>query len=298
MEKSAMVIINPSSGKEMASEFEGKIKEVLKADYPNLVILHTEAKGDATRFAKKAGQEGFDLVVTLGGDGTVNETVNGLAEFEKSPILGIIPMGTVNDLARSLDIPLDPEKAIELLTQGKQKKIDIGQVNGQYFSNILGIGKASKAVHDVDSEEKSKLGALAYVKAIASEILEDHVFPVKIEMDKQDWEGNVAVVLVGLIDSLGGIKSIVSDVEKGDGYFHIFAIKRLNVSKLINMAPALISGAIKKSDNVEYFKSKTIKIKTLNNLKQESDFDGEQGPDLPLELKILPRRIAVICNEK
>lgn len=193
---------------------------------------------------------------------------------------------------------MEPEKAIELLVKGQHKAVDIGQVNGRYFTNVLGIGKATKAVHDVDIKEKSKLGALAYVKAIASEILEDDFFPIKIDMDDKSWEGDVAVVLVALIDSLGGNKSVLSDVEKGDGYFHIFAIKRLNFSKLVNMAPALLSGAIEKSENVEYFKSKTIHMKALNSVKQESDIDGEKGPDLPLELKILPRRLTVICNEE
>lgn len=298
MKKSALVIINPTSGKEEAPNYEEKLNETLTKEYSNVVIKHTKGEGDATQFAKEAGQEKYDLVVALGGDGTVNETVNGLAGFDQPPVLGIIPMGTVNDLARSLKIPLAPEKAIELLVKGQHKAVDIGQVNGRYFTNVLGIGKATKAVHDVDIKEKSKLGALAYVKAIASEILEDDFFPIKIDMDDKSWEGDVAVVLVALIDSLGGNKSVLSDVEKGDGYFHIFAIKRLNFSKLVNMAPALLSGAIEKSENVEYFKSKTIHMKALNSVKQESDIDGEKGPDLPLELKILPRRLTVICNEE
>ena len=298
MKKSALVIINPTSGKEEAPNYEEKLNETLTKEYSNVVIKQTKGEGDATQFAKEAGQEKYDLVVALGGDGTVNETVNGLAGFDQPPVLGIIPMGTVNDLARSLKIPLEPEKAIELLVKGQHKAVDIGQVNGRYFTNVLGIGKATKAVHDVDIKEKSKLGALAYVKAIASEILEDDFFPIKIDMDDKSWEGDVAVVLVALIDSLGGNKSVLSDVEKGDGYFHIFAIKRLNFSKLVNMAPALLSGAIEKSENVEYFKSKTIHMKALNSVKQESDIDGEKGPDLPLELKILPRRLTVICNEE
>lgn len=298
MKKSAMVIINPTSGKEQAPNYEEILKKTLKEQYSNVVIQHTKDEGDATRFAKEAGQEQYDLVVSLGGDGTVNETVNGLAGFDHPPVLGIIPMGTVNDLARSLNIPMDPEKAIELLIKGQQKTVDIGQVNGRYFTNVLGIGNATKAVHDVEIKEKSKLGVLAYIKAIANEILEDYVFPIKLDMDDQSWEGDVAVVLVALIDSLGGNKSVFSDVEKGDGHFHIFAIKRLNFSKLVNMAPALLSGAIEKSENVEYFVSKTINIKALNNQKQESDIDGEKGPDLPLELKVLPRRLTVICNEE
>lgn len=294
MGKSAMIIINPTSGKEKAAEFENKIKNAIKKEYPNLVVEHTKGKGDATKFAKSAGEKGFDLVVSLGGDGTVNETVNGLAVFEEPPVLGIIPMGTVNDLARALNIPINPDKAIEILTKGFHKKIDIGLANDRYFTNILGFGKAAKAIHDVDIEEKSKIGALAYVKAVAKEILEDDIFSVKLEMDNEIWEGEVAVIIIALIDSLGGLRTVLSDAELGDGNFHIFAVKRLNISKIMNMAPSLILGKTSNSDNVKYFKSKTIKIKTPGKDKQETDVDGEKGPNLPLELKVLERHLTVI----
>jgi len=296
MEKSAVIIINPSSGREKALEYEEKIKSTIKIDYPNLSVKYTEGEGDATRFAGDAGENRIDLVVSVGGDGTVNEIVNGLAGFENPPILGIIPLGTVNDFARSFNIPFQPEEAIELLIKGVQKKADIGIANDKYFTNILGVGNPVEAVHNVDSDEKLKIGSLAYVKAIASEMLDDTIFPIRLEMDEIDWEGNVAVLLVALIDSLGGMKFILSDVDKGDGNFHIFAIEKLNIPELINMAPSLILGDISNSENVKYFKSKNLKIRTLNHDYRESDIDGEKGPELPLELKVLPKHLTIISG--
>lgn len=296
MKKSSMIIINPVAGKEDAEKYEDMIKKTVETKYDNILVKYTEGEGDASKFAKAAAKDNFDLIISVGGDGTVNETVNGLAEFEHPPILGIIPMGTVNDLARALNIPLEPEKAVELLVTGIEKKIDIGIVNNRTFTNILGVGKATKAIHDVNSDDKAKLGSLAYAISIAKEIIGDDIFPVKLEMDEEDWEGDVSVIIVGLIDSLGGFKFPLVDVEVGDGMFHIFAIKRLNVSKLIKMAPSLTLGKIKNSENVKYFKSKKIKIKALNNNKYESDIDGEKGPELPLELKILPKHLGVISG--
>lgn len=297
MGKSAMIIINPTAGKEKAASYEDIIKEELQANDTKLVIKYTKGEGDATKFAREACEANFDLVVSLGGDGTVNETVNGLASFDKPPLLGIIPLGTVNSLARALHIPMNPEKAIELLKNEYYKKIDVGLVNGRYFTNVLGVGQAAKAVYDVDIQEKTKFGPLAYVMAVGAKILKDDVFPVKLEMDEEIWEGEVSVIIIGLIDSLGGIKAILSDIEIGDGTMHILAIKSLSVDKLIGMTPSLAFGNITDSKNVKYFQTKTLKLETLNNIKYESNIDGDEGPKLPLSIEVLTKHVRVISKE-
>ena len=296
MSQSLMIIINPSAGKEKAGDYEVAIKETLKDLYSDVKVKYTKGAGDAQKFARQAAKEHYDLVVALGGDGTVNETVNGLAPFDQPPILGIVPMGTVNDLARALNIPINPDKAIELLATAQAKKIDLGKANDRYYTNMLAIGRAAQAIHNVDIKEKSMIGPLAYIKAVVKEILEDDIFSVKLDMDQESWEGEAALVMVGLIDSLGGLKSVLPDVEVGDGQLHILVIKRLNVSKVMNMAPSLLFGKAKESDNVEYFKSKALKIQALDSDIHESDVDGEKGPDLPLLIEILPQHIGVISK--
>ena len=296
MEKLAMIIINPSAGKEKAKEFEDTIIKELESNYSKIEVRYTKGAGDATKFAKDASKNNYDLVVALGGDGTVNETVNGLAGFDKPPTLGIIPMGTVNDLARALKIPMQTERAIKLLSSGHTKQIDIGLANDRYFTNVLAVGNAAKAIHNVDVEEKSRIGPLAYVIAVAKEILEDDNFTINLEMDNENWTGDISVLIIGLIGSFGGNSSILSNVGVGDGNFHIFAIKRLNVAEVLKMAPSLIMGRISESDNVSCFSSKNIKISTKDSKVFESDVDGERGPDLPLTLKLLSQHLTVISN--
>lgn len=298
LKKSALVIINPSSGKEQATEYEEQIRETLQDAYSEITVKYTEGEGDATRFAKEAAENNYDFVVSLGGDGSVNETVNGLAPFNNPPKLGIIPMGTVNDLARSLNIPMKPVDAIKLLVSGIETKIDVGMANDEiYFTNILGIGSTAKAIHQVDSAEKSKIGPIAYLKAIGKEIMDDRTFPIKFEMEEHTWEGDVSVVLISLIDSLGGIKTIVNEVENGDGNFHIFAFKHLNLTELAKMTPSILMGKLKESENVQYFKTRQVNITTSAGETQESDIDGEQGPNLPLNLKVLQQHITIISNK-
>ena len=298
MRKSAMIIINPVAGKEEAVSYGEIIREALKYKYTNLLVKHTKGEGDAKKFASQACEENFDLVVCLGGDGTVNETVNGLAGFEKRPMLGIIPLGTVNNLAGALNIPDEPKKAIELLKSGYYKEIDVGQANDKYFTNSLGIGNLATAVYDVDPEEKTKLGPLAYVKAVGKEILKDDDFSLRLEMDDETWEGEVSVIIITLLDSIGGFKSIISEAEIGDGKMHVFAIKSLDLSKLIAIMPYLVTGSISDSKNIKYFKTENLKVKVLDNNQYKSNIDGDEGPNLPLEMKILPRHLRVISKEK
>ena len=296
MKKSAMIIINPTAGKEEAGKYEDKIKDTLKRDYEKILVKYTKGEGDAREFAKRASKDGFDLLVSLGGDGTVNEIVNGLAILDNPPLLGIIPMGTINNLAKSLEIPIETEEAIELLLSGVEREIDIGRVEDTYFVSSISIGRAAEAINEVKIEDKSKLGSMAYIVSIAKELMEDDIFPVEIQMDDKTWQGELALIIVGVADSLGGFKSILGDVEIGDGNFHILAIKILDIPKLMTMTTSLILGEIEDSDNVRYFTSKDIKIRALDKKVHGSLIDGEKGPNLPFELKVFPRHLTVITG--
>ena len=98
----------------------------------------------------------------MGGDGTVNEGISGLAELDYRPTFGFFPLGTVNDLARALGIPLDAEEAIQNLDINKVKPLDIGKINDQYFMNVVAIGTIPESINNVDSEDKTKWGKFAY----------------------------------------------------------------------------------------------------------------------------------------
>lgn len=296
MRKSAMIIINPSSGKERAAEFEDKIRKGIGKGYENLEVRYTKGKWDATRYAKEAGDKGFQLVVALGGDGTVNETVNGLAGFDDPPVLGIVPMGTVNDLARALHIPLNPEDAIDLLEDGDIRRIDVAKANDRYYTNTLAIGKIPSAIHNVDSDEKAKLGPLAYFIASARELAKDASFGVSLSMDDGSWEGDIEVLAAGLLDTIGGFREILPKAHMGDGMLNILVFKKLDILEAIKISPSVLMGKLEDKDIIEYFRSKTLHISTPAGISIESDVDGEKGPDLPLEIEVLPGKLRVITG--
>jgi len=296
MKKSAMIIINPSSGKERAAEFEDRIRKVIGEDYEYLEVRHTKGKWDATRYAKEAGEKGFQIVVALGGDGTVNETVNGLAGFDDPPVLGIVPMGTVNDLARALQIPQDPEDAIDLLKDGYIRRIDVAKANDRYYTNTLAIGKIPSAIHNVDSDEKSKLGPLAYFIASARELAKDASFGVSLSMDDGNWEVDIEVLAAGLLDTIGGFREILPKVHMGDGMLNILVFRKLDIMEAIKISPSVLMGNLEDNDNVDYFRSRRLQISVAEGSSIESDVDGEKGPDLPLDIEVLPGKLRVITG--
>lgn len=109
------LIVNPSSGGEKATGYLGLMKTQLSRMFEEVIVKETEKQGDAVSFAQEAASQGHEAVFCMGGDGTVNETINGLASAGKNVSFGFVPLGTVNDLARAIGIPLDPDQAISML---------------------------------------------------------------------------------------------------------------------------------------------------------------------------------------
>ena len=144
MRKRARIIYNPTSGKEM---FKRALPDVLikleKAGYETSAYA-TERAGDATKEAERALEQEYDLLIVAGGDGTLNEVVNGIAEQPNRPKLGIIPMGTVNDFGRALHLPSNIMKAVDVIVNGHTTQVDIGKMNSRYFINLAAGGKLTE----------------------------------------------------------------------------------------------------------------------------------------------------------
>src|SRR5699024_2763306 len=160
--KKARIIYNPTSGREV---FKKELPTVLQmfeqAGYETSTHATTCA-GDATKAANDATEREFDVIVAVGGDGTINEVSNGMADHEKRPRLGIIPQGTTNDFARALRILLDVNKVANIILNDTSMLLDIGKLNDQYFMNIAGGGRLPVLTYEVPSKLKTMLGQFAY----------------------------------------------------------------------------------------------------------------------------------------
>lgn len=296
MMKRARIIYNPTSGREAFKKELPAVLEKLELAGYEASAHATTGEGDATNAARLAVERKYDIVIAAGGDGTINEVINGLAEQEYRPKLGVIPVGTTNDFARALTIPRDSiQKAVDVIIEDKTMLLDIGKVNSQYFINIAGGGKLTELTYDVPSKLKTMLGQLAYyVKGI--EMLPFlKPAPVKIEYDGNKIEEDIMLFLISNTNSVGGFEKLAPDACLNDGYFDLLILRKTNLAEFVRIASLALRGAHLEDSHVIYTKAKHIKV--VPEDKMQLNIDGEYGGLLPGEFYNLQQHIEFFVPE-
>lgn len=286
--KKAMLIINPTSGGEKALDYKEKLENKAKEYFEYVETKITEKAKDATAFADEASKENYEAVIVFGGDGTVNEVISGIAEKDYIPKLGIIPGGTGNLITKLLEISQDIDEAIDQLDFNKTNAIDIGKANKSYFGYIFSVGSLPEAIHNVEIEDKTKYGVLAYAINTIKSVIKDEVFNIKIETENGSYEGKASQVLV-LLSNYYADKKIFE--ENKDGYANILILKNASIISKLSLIPDLLKGDIVENDNIEYIKAKDITISS--DTKLESDIDGDRSDDLPVKITVLGNHIEI-----
>lgn len=289
--KRARIIYNPTSGREI---FKKNLAEVLQrleeAGYETSCHA-TTCEGDATKAARVAVERKYDLVIAAGGDGTINEVVNGMAEQEYRPKLGIIPCGTTNDFARAVHIPRDVQAAVDIIIQGDTIPVDIGRFNDKYFINIAGGGRLTELTYEVPSKLKTMLGQLAYYLKGIEMLPSIKSTEVSIEYDGKLYEGEAMLFLVGLTNSVGGFERLAPDASINDGLFSLLILKKTNLADFIRIASLAVRGEHIHDPHVIYTQANRIKVTSKE--KVQLNLDGEFGGLLPAEFVNLYRHLEV-----
>ncbi len=293
--KKARIIYNPTAGREA---FKKELPEVLerleKAGYETSAHA-TTGEGDASLAATHACKNKFDLLVAVGGDGTINEVVNGVAKEDYRPKIGIIPAGTTNDFARALDIPRNILKATDIILEDHSMHIDIGQVNEQYFINIAAGGELTELTYEVPSKLKTVLGQLAYyVKGM--EML-PFVKPThtRIEYDDEVIDEEIMLFLLSNTNSVGGFEKLAPKAKINDGYFDLLILRKTNIPEFIRVATQLLRGAHLDDPNIIYAQAKDVKV--IPHDRMQLNIDGEYGGLLPGEFHNFQQHIEFFIPE-
>ncbi|MET3562073.1 diacylglycerol kinase (ATP) [Enterococcus rotai] len=300
MMKKARVIYNPTSGKELVKKNLADILSVVEeCGYETSAFATTPEENSAKNEARRVAELGFDLIVAAGGDGTINEVVNGIAPLEKRPTMAIIPAGTTNDYARALKIPRDNIlKAAEVIKKNQTVKMDIGKAQDSYFINIAAGGHLTELTYEVPSELKSIFGYLAYL-AKGAEML-PRVKPIKMRMEYDEgvYEGNASMFFLGLTNSVGGFEQIAPDAKLDDGKFSLIIVKTANVFEILHLAALMLNGGKHIEDNrLIYTKTSHLHAETLEpNSRMMINLDGEYGGDAPMEFTNLHQHIEMFAN--
>lgn len=295
MQKSARVIYNPTSGREIIKKNLADVLLILEqAGYVASAHATTAEPGDAKRAAEEAVEAHYDLVIAAGGDGTINEVINGIAEKPYRPKVGIIPTGTTNDFARALHIPRDVIKATKIIAEGDSIAMDIGKANDTYFINIGGGGRLTELTYDVPSKLKTMLGQLAYYLKGIEMIPSLKPTKVRIEYDDGVFEGKTLLFLLALTNSIGGFEKIAPDAKLDDGKFSLIIVKKTNLPELIRLITLALRGDHIKEPNIIYTKSSKVVVTSKD--KMLINLDGELGGETPMTFLNLKQHIEFFAD--
>lgn len=296
--KRCMLIVNPTAGRERAKYHKDNLRKQLEVMFDTVEMRLTRGAGDATNWAEEAALTGFEAVFCMGGDGTLNETINGLAKANKSVNFGFVPLGTVNDLARALSIPLHPEEAIDKLKHHKLVSVDIAKANDRYFINTIAAGIIPEAVGHVSIEQKTRLGPLAYFLTGIKAMQNHQSSLFKIETEQSETVYRAPLIVAMLTNSVGSFRNIAPRARIDDGKIWLAIFKDFKYLDLVKIIPEFLAGTPLSSEFMSLTTLTHAKITLLDNHPLMTNIDGDEGPGFPLELTVLPSFLKVYVPDK
>ncbi|MCX7943124.1 MAG: diacylglycerol kinase family lipid kinase [Deltaproteobacteria bacterium] len=298
-------IVNPNSKNGHTRRIWPKIEKQLNNKAINFEYRLTKAPLDAIEIAKEATNKKFDVIVSVGGDGTNNEVLNGimLAEvpIDKRPSLGFIPQGTGGDFRRSIHVTPNIERAIEILINSNRLRIDIGEVRfldhskthvKRYFLNICSFGISGLVDYYVNHTTKLLGGKISFMIGTLRGIFNYKNTPANIIVDGRDL-GRMNITLVAVANGkyFGGSMMVAPDAELNDGVFDIVIMKDITKFRFILDGRKIYKGKHIKPPNVFSLKGKSLQVNTGGLY---IDLDGEDVGTTPAEFIIIPKAINII----
>ena len=291
--KKLALIYNPNSGDRGFKNYIDTILMILQDAGFSLSIHRSESGESICRFIDSLKNSGYDSVVVCGGDGSLNIAVNAIMDAALRVKFGIIPSGTANDFASYLNLPKDPVLAAEVIASGNTTLVDLGKANEKYFVNVFAIGYPANISHVVNDDLKNVMGKMAYYMKGLGEIQSFNPITVDITNSHGTTREELAVALVLNGRGAGGFAGLVPAGSANDGLLDFLALRNFTFSTL-TLGPLLlkvIRGEHLDDENVLHFRDNYIKIQSFGA--QDTDVDGEPGPEMPVVIKNIPRALEI-----
>jgi diacylglycerol kinase (ATP) len=288
------LIMNPAAGRGKAGAFALRAFERFRSQGVTFSAEQTRNPGDAGRIARAALPD-HDVIIAVGGDGTVNEVIQGMI-FSDRP-LGIIPSGSGNDLIKALGIPNNIEQAVEIIMQGKTKRIDAGIMNRRYFLNAVGIGFDAAVNRASYAVGRSRRGLLLYLCALARTLGRYDPVPMTVTLNNRTESGALFLLTAGNGTTVGGGFRLTPTAKLDDGLLDVTRIRPIGLLPLLWHLPKVFLGTI---DRVPQYVTteRTARIIVESSEPVPVHLDGEVWPDgeRRFEIGIVPKALSVIGN--
>ncbi|MEO6884276.1 MAG: diacylglycerol kinase family protein [Bacteroidia bacterium] len=289
MKKKLRFIINPISGIGKQKIVEKIVEREINKEIFDYDIVYTEAPKHATLLAKQAAQENIDIVAVVGGDGSVNETGNGL--IGSNTALAIIPAGSGNGLARHLGIPIDLSKAIKILHHIKIKKIDTVKINETSFINIAGIGFDAHVAWKFS--KFGKRGFSSYIKVTIRELLKYKAQKYELTIDEKKISREAFLICFANGSQWGNDTLIAPQANVSDGKIEIVILKKFSFWQSPSIAFKLARKKIHTSSSVETIRGRKIFVKQQNSIAHIDGEPMEFGKEIAIEVNPLSLNIVI-----
>lgn len=241
----ATVILNPYANRWKAKARRGELERALKAAGISYNLVETTAPNQAIELAAEAARSGLTPVIAAGGDGTYSEVINGLYQAQPEGVLGpigVMPLGTANDLMVNLGLPLELEQAAAAIAAGRTRRIDLGMANEWLFDNNSAVG-LEPVVTIKNTQLRRLRGVIRYLVAALQAIAEKPQWSMQLEWDEGSYEGPVSLVSVGNCPITGGLFRMAPDADPGDGLLTFVFGYAPTRRKMLSLLPRTISGA-------------------------------------------------------
>jgi diacylglycerol kinase (ATP) len=301
--QNALLIHNPNAGnggKGRRRQLD-EARHIFAAGGIHSDLAETTGPGHATEIAQRAADEGRHLVIACGGDGTLNEVVNGLASRQNGHRvpLALLPGGTANILAKELDLPWDIPGAANILVHGTVKEIALGLATPlehpekkKYFLSVGGAGPDGMIVYSIDLELKARLGILAYWWGGARQVF-NYKFP-HFRIVTGDQRLDASLVIVGRTQNYGGPFKITTGADLFQDQFECMALTTQSGFRYLSYLPSLLLGDLRETEGVHFWKADSLVCEPLNQNPIHAQVDGEPLARLPVEFRIVPRALKLL----
>ncbi|KAB3529033.1 diacylglycerol/lipid kinase family protein [Alkaliphilus serpentinus] len=293
--KRVKIIYNPDSGRRALRKTIPELEDILTNEFKFIVDKEaTEGKNHGREIAYKTAMGNYDLIVAAGGDGTVNEVVNGIMESGQKIQLAIYPAGTVNDFGCHLNIPRNIRRFAEMIYEGRVIDVDIGLAGDRYFLNVAAGGLLTDVAHYVSSDAKTVLGKFAYyfegIKVFPKQMFKS--LKIQLKVGGLTEEKDILFFLLANSTHVGGFKRIASEAKINDGFMDLILVENSHIIDAANLFFLMLQGNHVSHNNITYLHVKEFRI--MSKEKINIDIDGEMGGTLPMTFKVIQEAIPMI----
>lgn len=256
--KSYKLIVNPIAGGGRAKALLPKIEKRFQEAGVEFDLYTTKGHQDAVAAAAKAAAEGFDIVVAVGGDGTVNEVLNGIVGTKA--VLAVAPGGKGNDFATAINMPRDPDAVCDTLLKAETRAIDLGKVMDRYFINSVGVGFDASVALRVNQGVRPFKGTSAYIYTFFRMVSSYKTIEMEIDLGNGPFTAKPLLVAVGIGQAYGGGMKIVPDAIIDDGLFDVCVMEDMNRLSLVYHFPKVFSGKLKNLKQAGMHRTREVKL--------------------------------------